>query len=340
MDKEISDLAKQFVLARITNVRGVDLTIFDFDYDLTWMAFFMNADQHVYSRFGGRDHENAEKALSLKGLKYSMRKALVAYKSDPKAKAERLKKPFRNVEDYPAARRVKKGTCIHCHQVHDFDREWRIQKKTWSKERIWVYPPPENVGLVLHPDQGDLVKAVLPKSPAAKAGIRANDVLQTVGDHTVNSYGDVQYQLNRAPQHGKLAVTWKRGDQIMSGHLSLPSGWRKSDISWRGSMWGLEPQAHVYGKNLTVEEKKKLGLSPKRLAFYQGNYVPPRSRQAGIRARDVIIGVDGKKLEMTMLQFNVWVRLNFKDGDRIVFNVIRRSKRMSFPMTLQARSSK
>jgi hypothetical protein len=28
-------------------LRGVNLDIFDFDYDLTWMAFFLSADERV-----------------------------------------------------------------------------------------------------------------------------------------------------------------------------------------------------------------------------------------------------------------------------------------------------
>ena len=99
-------------------------------------------------------------------------------------------------------------------------------------------------------------------------------------------------------------------------------------------MWGLEPRIGVYGKDLSVEEKQKLGLSAKRLAFRQGKYVPPQSRRAGIRGGDVVIGIDDKNLELNMLQFNVYVRLNFKIGDSITFNVIRNGKRIDFPMKL------
>jgi S1-C subfamily serine protease len=102
-------------------------------------------------------------------------------------------------------------------------------------------------------------------------------------------------------------------------------------------MWALTPTAAVYGENLKPEEKKKLGLSEQRLAFRQGDFVPDPSRRAGIRARDIITGIDGKELEMTMLQFNVFVRLNFKTGDRITFNVIRDGKHLEIPMVLEER---
>src|SRR5262249_5626441 len=45
---------------------------FDFDYDLTWMGFFLDAGGHVYGRYGGRGAESAEGRVSLAGLRYAM----------------------------------------------------------------------------------------------------------------------------------------------------------------------------------------------------------------------------------------------------------------------------
>jgi hypothetical protein len=42
------------VLLEIDNMRGVNLNVFDFDYDLTWAALFLNSDQRVLGRFGDR----------------------------------------------------------------------------------------------------------------------------------------------------------------------------------------------------------------------------------------------------------------------------------------------
>ncbi len=123
----------------------------------------------------------------------------------------------------------------------------------------------------------------------------------------------------------------------MTGRLVLQKGWRESDFSWRGSMWTVPPVPGVYGRDLTAAEKRKLGLGKKRLAFRQGNYVPNNSRRAGIRGGDIILGIDRKPLRMTMLQFNAWVRQNYKVGDRIRFNVIRNGKRIDVPLTLPAK---
>src|SRR5436190_20236284 len=97
-------------------MRGIDLNRFDFDYDLTWAALFMNPRGATYCRFGGRDSEDAEAHLTLAGLKATMNSALRLYDQDPR-RAGPTTQPQR-VEDYPAADRFKNEKCIHCHQVN------------------------------------------------------------------------------------------------------------------------------------------------------------------------------------------------------------------------------
>jgi hypothetical protein len=320
-------------------MRGVNLDVFAFDHDLTWAAFFLNADEKVYGRFGGRDAESPDKYLTLPGLKHAMRAALAAHAKEPKAKAAGEPKAARTVEQYAAAGRLKPNACIHCHQVYDFRREDLKAAKKWSLDEAWVYPLPENVGLTVEPDQGDRIKSVQVKSPAATAGLRAGDTLKGVNGQPVASFADVQYALHRAPASGKVSVAWERGGKEQAGELELTPGWRKTDISWRASMWGLEPPACVHGKDLDADDRKRLRLSDKALAFRQGNFVPPAAEAAGIRQGDIIVGMDDKPLEMTMLQFNAYVRLNYKVGDKLTYNIIRDGKRVNIPLTLPARSN-
>lgn len=318
-------------------MRGVDLSQFDFDYDLTWAGFFMNAGGKVYGRFGGRDGEDADAHLTLPGLKNAMRAALAAYRKEPNAAREPLSKPVSRPEEYPAAGRLKAGACIHCHNVYDFDRDALFTAGQWKKELVWVYPPPKNLGLTLDPGEQNRVQGVAPRSEAARAGLRAGDLLRTVGARPVASFADVQYALHRAPASGKLSVTAERAGKPLSVSLTLAPGWRESDISWRGSMWGIPPTAAVYGQDLTPAEKEALGLGPKALAFRQGDFVPHPAAQAGIRAKDIILGLDDRPLEMTMLQFNAYIRLNFNVGDRVTYRVIRDGERLKIPMVLARR---
>jgi len=318
-------------------MRGVDLNQFDFDYDLTWTGFFMNAGGKVYGRFGGRDGKVADAQLTLTGLKHAMREALAAYRQEPNAPAERLTKAISRAEDYPSAAKRKPDSCIHCHNVYDFDRDNLVKTGQWSKDRVWVYPPPRNIGVTLDKDQQNRIEAIAPGSAAAQGGLHAGDLLRTVGGRSVASFADVQYALHRAPASGQLPVTAERAGKPLPVTLTLAPGWREGDLTWRESMWSIPPNASVYGKDLTPEEKQALGLSPRALAFRQGDFVPRAAAQAGIKGKDIILGLDDRPLEMTMLQFNVYIRLNFKVGERVTYAVLRDGQRLKIPVTLQQR---
>jgi hypothetical protein len=314
-------------------MRGVNLRLFDFDYDLTWVAFFMNANGHVYGRYGGRDEGPADAHLTLPGLKYAMRQALASHRRDPKQVRKDPILPAETVESYPAAARHKEE-CIHCHQVYDFRRDALLARKQWDRSKAWVYPPPKNVGIELDPAQGDRIVHVAPGSAAEKAGLRAGDLLRAVNGLPVASFADAQYALHRAPTSGSLPVARRRNGRTGTSNLTLNEGWRRSDITWRASMWGLPPVIGVWGSDLKPEEKKGLGLSAGSLAFRQGSPLTRQAKATGLRPNDVIIGLDDHRLEMTMLQFNAWVRTNYNVGDRVTLRVIRDGKRIDLPTVL------
>lgn len=331
-------MANEFVLVRLTRMRGVNLALFDFDYDLTWMGFFLSADGTVYGRYGGRDPESADSRVSLAGLRYAMEAALARHRRGSERPREPAVAP-RTVEQLPAARRLGERACVHCHQVYDLRRESLQAAGKWRLDELWVYPMPENIGLTLEVDRGDMMAAVAAGSVAERVGIRKGDRLVRVGGRPVASIADVQYALHRAPAEGTLTIAWQHEDRPRSAELKLVEGWRKTDISWRWSLRGLEPASWVHGDDLSAEEKKALGLSEKRLALRQGPFVSEPAQQAGIRQNDVILGIDGKLLEMTGRQFGAYVRLNYRVGDRVTYHILRKGRRLDIPLRLIGRSA-
>jgi hypothetical protein len=319
-------------------MRGVDLAAVRFDYDLTWAAFVMDADGRVFARYGSRESANAEDHLSLAGLKHTLRKALAAYRRGDRPPAD-PPAPMRTVEQYPAAQRLRDRACIHCHQVYDFRIEERVAAGTWTKADVWsyVYPPPRTVGLTLDVDRGDRIKSVAAGSPAARAGLRSGDVLQRLNGRPVASIADAMDGLHLAPAAGTVPVVWERDGKDQSATLDLPAGWKQSDISWRPSVWSLPPAPGVRGPDLSAAEKAALGLAADRLAFRQGTAVSAAARRAGIRAGDVIVGVDGKPLAMTMAQFNAHVRVTYAVGETVTYDVLRDGKPVAVRMTLAVR---
>ena len=320
---------------RLVRITGVDLRVFDYDYDLTWMAFFLDADGRIYGRYGGRDARDAEARLSLAGLRFAMHEALATHRTEgkPPPAPGTVGKPLL-AEEYPAAK-TGGHYCVHCHQVNEFRRAQLKGLGNWRRDMVWVYPLPENVGITLDVDEGNKVKAVKPASPAAAAGIVTSDRLRTVNGRHIASFADAQYALHHAPAMGEIAVTWQHGDEARSGTLKVRAGWRKTNVTWRPSMLDILPALTVYGDDLTPAEKKALRLAEKRLAFRQQDPVHKDARAAGVQAGDVIIGVDGLTLEMTVDQFLGYVRQNYLIGDRVTLNVVRNGKRTDLPMTLK-----
>ncbi len=131
----------------------------------------------------------------------------------------------------------------------------------WRKEELWVYPQPENVGLTLDVDLGHLVAKVADGSAAARLGFRPGDRITRVGDVPAVSIADVQYGLQCAPPSGEVAVTWLHDGREHAGRLTLAEGWRKTDISWRWSLRGLDPPPWVHGEDLSAERRRRRSSS-------------------------------------------------------------------------------
>lgn len=220
---------------------GIDLNVFDFDYDLTWMGFFVNADGKVYGRYGGRDPKSAAGRLSIAGLNHAMGAALQAHRQEAKAQAGNAPPPPVLPEAIPGIKKLQTDTCIHCHQIYNARRDNLVNAGKWTAEMFWVYPTPENVGLTLDNDRGNKVLTVAAGSAAGQAGLKAGDLLQTLNDLPVNSFGDAQYALHKGPDAGSIPVAWLRDGKPMKAALKVAAGWRKTDLKWRPSTRDLSP---------------------------------------------------------------------------------------------------
>ncbi len=311
---------------------GANLNLFEFDYDLTWAAFFLSGDEQIYGRFGGRDASGADSRNTLPGLRYAMNAALEAHKTVAGRPAPNAEKPFR-VEDYAVARRAR--GCVHCHQVWEYRRDSLKSSGAWNRDEIWVYPLPENVGLTLDKVRGDLIKSVKSSSPAERVGIKPGDRLRTLNGFSVASFADAQFALHKSPKKGAISVAWEHDGKRTDGTLELAEGWRKTNVTWRTSMLGLIPSTSLTGDDLTPAQKKALGLDEKRLAFKQEQFVHREAKAAGVQPGDIIIGINDQVQNVAMQEFLSCVRQNFLVGDKITINVIRNGKRLDLPMTLK-----
>ena len=73
----VQALAKEkFVSVRQVEMKGVDLSLFQFDHDLNWAGMFINADGVVYARYGTQSAEGSDAYNSIEGLLNTMNRVL------------------------------------------------------------------------------------------------------------------------------------------------------------------------------------------------------------------------------------------------------------------------
>jgi S1-C subfamily serine protease len=222
--------------------------------------------------------------------------------------------------------------CIHCHQVKEIQNDRLQQTGQWSRDMVWRYPLPENLGMELEIERGNVME-VKARSAAARAGLQTGDVVQKLNAVPIHSFADAQFALDRAPALGVIPITVRRGERVVEAKLTLSKGWRKTDISWRTSMRRLVASPHLWGDDLATPEKKALGLSPRQLAFRQQNSIPPPVQAAGIHGGDIILGVDDQALDMDVAGFARHIQGYYLVGDRVTVNLIRDGKRLNVSLT-------
>lgn len=314
-------------------IAGTDLNLFEFDFDCAWYGFFLTPDEVVLGRYGGRDAKSDDGRISLAGLKYAMERALEKHRAGVKVPVERPK-PVR-AEDYKAARVRRGNECIHCHQVNEFRRADAKAAGTWTRDDLWVYPLPENVGLTLDVDRGDVITKVAAGSPAAKVGIKPGDVLVKLNNHPVASFADATYALHKAAKGGTIPVEWRSGTNLKERKLVVADGWRKTNLTWRASLLDILPSLPISAEDLTAAEKKTLGLPEKQAAFRQDKFVHSTLKAVGLKAGDVVVALNGKPVDGTMDDFLGLVRREHLVGDTITLGVLRDGKPIELKMVLK-----
>ena len=306
---------EQFVRVRMVQGNGMDLSLFQFDYDLTFAAFFMNADKTIYGRFGTRaDFEDATKDISIESFKGALEAALELHKGYPENKAALAAKtgpePIKKTpEAFPALLRYTSTLdfnsrinqqCIHCHQIGEAQREihWYDRKPVPDKV-LYPFPMPDVLGLNFSPKHRAKISKVTSGSSAEKDGFRRADEILTLDGQPIISIADVQWVLHRVSENSTLPATVNRHGEEINLTLTLKSGWRKgSDISWRTTTGELRLVAlgGMVLEDLSDAERQRNGIGETEMALRVGNIRrgdrrsggQTNAEKAGIRRADII----------------------------------------------------
>jgi len=345
-DPAVRELSEKFVCVRLVKMNGVDLRQFQFDFDMTWAAFFVHHDGTVLARYGSRSPVGPMIHNSAKGLVATMGRVLEVYKGFPANRAlfEAKRGPdpgYGTPEEILTKRRGGRGSgrvgrdnCIHCHNVHErmHDREMAEDSAPGFRrpKKIFKYPPPEVLGIGMDKDVGNVVTSVVTGSPAEKGGLRKGDVIDGARGQAMLSIADFQFALHHAPDEGRLDLRVTRDGQNESLELELAKGWKRHDFTWRVSMAGFPPESGLYVHKLSAEEKSKLSIAENDVGLEVRGLFKPAVARSGLKVGDVIVGYDGRKLALGSLAFQNYARVHhFEPGSILKLEVLREGERKS-----------
>ena len=334
--------ADKFVAIRQVEMKGVDLTQFQFDYDLNWAAMFINADGTVYARYGTQSAAGPDAYNSIEGLENTMQRVLrlhAGYPDNaPYLEGKRGEsKPYRTALEMPGLDNKEKlvGTtsrqnCIHCHNVHDAMHRQAQRTGSYTQAMLWKYPLPENIGLIIDANDGTRISSLAPGTPADASGLKPGENVLFVNGQVISSIADIQWVLHNLPNTAtSVVVTTGRSRGLT---LALPADWKRTDISWRGSMWSLSPRLRIWAPQLTDAQKRERGIPSDEGAYLvrwiNRDFDAGRAaHDAGLRQEDVIVAVAGEALNMTWAQLSVHIKLNYQVGDELPLTVLRGGER-------------
>ena len=338
----MNGLLDQFECVRLVRMNGIDLNRFQFDYDQTWAVLFFRPDGTLLARYGTRGNSDGMAYNSMDGLRYTMKAALAAHQQWTPVMQDHYKDKIGEPVEFSTAEQIPSSTvnrirergksarqsCIHCHNIYDAQRDVAISRDDYDPTARFKYPLPENIGLRV--SEQTEVTAVKDGSPAHQAGIRSKDTIVRMNGQNIHSIADMQFVLHNTPAPGKVAIELlaaggsdepRRRTNVT---LDLPAGWRKSDISWRASMYGMPPQPGLWVVDLSAGERTKLGISKDQLGLKVRGTFGKEVRQQGLKKGDVIIASDGKTDHNTPGEFHANLRLNhFRPNSKLSLTVLR-----------------
>lgn len=354
---ELTPLMDRFVRVRLINANAIDLSLFQFDYDLSFSILFFNADRTIYGRFGSWEHQHdsqnratatlrqaLERVVALHSRYPGNRAALAGKKGDPIA--------YRTPVDLPELKEFGSeldwqgkvvASCVHCHQVGDAIRqEIRGRGGPMPMSLLYPYPKPEALGLTLGENPVTGVVAVAEGSVAAKAGFRAGDEILALEGQPLVSAADFSWVLHRFPESGALHATIRRGGTTSEVSVPLSEGWRAAhENTRRVGYWPMRAMAFGGMRLEPLDDgaREARGIGEGKLALlvlHVGQYGKhAAAKNAGFRKDDILVEVAGSDAALTEIELLARNLLKQKPGDKVPVVVLRGGQRVALEMPVQ-----
>lgn len=347
----IRQIAKEeFVSVRQVEMKGVDLSLFQFDHDLNWAAMFINADGTIYARYGTQSTEGPDAYNSIEGLLATMERVLELHKNYPSNKVQLVgKRGNRQIDsalDLPGLQNPAKyksettrKNCIHCHNIHDAENFQAQSDGPIKHDLLWRYPLPDQIGISIDRKDGVTISKVASGSPAEKAGFQAGEKIESMSGQAITSIADMQWVLHHLPNEScSLNVA---GSKAGLKTVPLQPGWKEYDVSWRGSMWSISPKLRVWMPILAAAKRQELGIDDENTALQvkwinRGSEGGKGALASGLRQNDIVIAMEGKPFKegMNPKSFNTYIKLNYEIGQELPLTILRNGKQIDLKIKL------
>ncbi|MCA8912681.1 MAG: thioredoxin family protein [Planctomycetes bacterium] len=351
---ELEAKLKQFICLRVTTMRDVDERIYRFekyqDMDCSWWGYFFDPDGRIYGVYGGIDIESDKSCISVKGLISAMDRVLKChYHPDreswnlfgdaPKTRGK-AETPLKHdgwkhwAKNNQRADKIlsDKQECLHCHEVAEVVRQPRFDKKDFDKQTdFYVWPYPQNIGLELDIDDSLKVRDVTSGGAAYQAGMAKGDRIEAANGQLIFSNTDLRRVLNELAW-GDCKLTLQTRDangEAAYVTVNLKEGWRKYDLGWRKSVAEANIGAHPGFPWPLQGDRQAAGVEADKLCIKP--YMPKgpvgNAGDAGLKANDLIIAVDGESPNLVGRAFLAWFRMKYEPGDEITLTVVNNGKK-------------
>jgi serine protease Do len=334
----LGKVLSQYVRVRVTRMDEIDVGLFERDWNTTLYYFLLNADEHIYLRYGGRDPESPDAYLNLESLALAAGQGLELHRQYSKGgmkPAPRPKPLFPRQIPQLVERTFARRQCVECHLIGDFQNQQREREGTLDKlTHLYRSPDIKTLGIVLDVPRGLAVKEA--RGPAAAAGMAPGDRITALDGTRVWTFGDFQYVYDKVDRKARqIEVEVERGGKAPLLRIALPPRWWWTDVGYRLS--SVEPRTYFEDRPLTAEEKRAHKLRPEGFAS-RVEYVPGVARMKMIvshdlEAGDIVFAVDGVEADPLANTADLYIKLHRSPGDVVTLGVVRKGERLRMRLT-------
>ena len=233
-DSPRGQLLARYVRARVVDMTGIDIGLYDFDPHASIFFFIVSPEEDIYLRYGGRDAVAADAYLDLSSFERALELGLeqhARWRSGELPERSRPRSFF--PRDIGALRKTEmngRRSCVECHHIGDYQAAEMERAGKLDKARFMFRSPDiRNIGIHLDVPQGLTVARV--SGAAEKAGLSPGDRIVALNDSFVLTFGDFLYAydaLDRTSTGLRLRV--KRGGSLTwLHHHHIQAAFRRMD---------------------------------------------------------------------------------------------------------------